>query len=184
MNIKKNNNGFTLIELLVVIAIIGILSSVVLASLKSARIKARDARRIADIKQIQLALQLFYDSKRYYPPSGNCGSTVPNSVWCNSVQSVSNGHWIRNGSNDLTGFIPSDPIDPLNNNNWPRGAYYYYANDYGSGSPLSQWYMIVYSLENYPNPLVESSDGVTATNGTYFHYGNGSNGIITVGVGK
>ena len=59
--------GFTLIELLVVIAIIGILSSVVLASLNSARKKSRDARRIADIKQIQLALELYFDSNGNYP---------------------------------------------------------------------------------------------------------------------
>jgi len=57
----KSNRGFTLIELLVVIAIIGILSSVVLASLNSARQKSRDARRVADIKQIQLALELYAD---------------------------------------------------------------------------------------------------------------------------
>ncbi len=59
--------GFTLIELLVVIAIIGILSSVVLASLNGARTKARDARRVAEIKQIQVALELYYDAKGKYP---------------------------------------------------------------------------------------------------------------------
>jgi len=59
--------GFTLIELLVVIAIIGILSSVVLASLNSARRKGRDARRVADIKQLQLALELYYDANGTYP---------------------------------------------------------------------------------------------------------------------
>ena len=58
----KSARGFTLIELLVVIAIIGILSSVVLASLNSARKKGRDARRIADLKQLQLALELYYDA--------------------------------------------------------------------------------------------------------------------------
>ena len=62
----KRNKGFTLIELLVVIAIIGILSSVVLASLNSARKKARDARRVADIKQLQLAEELYFDANRAY----------------------------------------------------------------------------------------------------------------------
>lgn len=63
----KTQRGFTLIELLVVIAIIGILSSVVLASLNSARKKGRDARRVADVKQIQLALELYYDANQSYP---------------------------------------------------------------------------------------------------------------------
>lgn len=64
---KINKKGFTLIELLVVIAIIGVLASVVLASLNSARKKSRDARRIADIKQIQLALEMNFDSASAYP---------------------------------------------------------------------------------------------------------------------
>ncbi|HEY4502424.1 MAG TPA: prepilin-type N-terminal cleavage/methylation domain-containing protein [Candidatus Paceibacterota bacterium] len=65
----KNKRGFTLIELLVVIAIIGILSSVVLASLNTAREKSRDARRISDIKQLQLALELYFDTNSEYPPA-------------------------------------------------------------------------------------------------------------------
>lgn len=59
---RKRQRGFTLIELLVVIAIIGLLSSVVLASLNNARERSRDARRLGDIKQIQTALELAYDS--------------------------------------------------------------------------------------------------------------------------
>jgi prepilin-type N-terminal cleavage/methylation domain-containing protein len=66
---KRNKKGFTLIELLVVIAIIGILSSVVLASLNSARRKSRDARRVADIGQLRLALELYFDTVRDYPAS-------------------------------------------------------------------------------------------------------------------
>src|SRR3989344_8507666 len=63
--------GFTLIELLVVISIISLLSSVVLASLNSARVKARHARRVSDIRQFQVALELYYSSQNpnSYPPT-------------------------------------------------------------------------------------------------------------------
>ncbi len=63
----KKTKGFTLIELLVVIAIIGVLASIVLASLNTARRKGRDAKRVADIKQIQTALELYFDSSASYP---------------------------------------------------------------------------------------------------------------------
>lgn len=66
---KRKVAGFTLIELLVVIAVIGILASVVMASLNSARAKARDARKIADFKNISTALQLYQDTYGRMPPS-------------------------------------------------------------------------------------------------------------------
>jgi prepilin-type N-terminal cleavage/methylation domain-containing protein len=61
MKITKNQKGFTLIELLVVIAIIGILSSIVLVSLNTAREKARDAKRQADMRGINTANVLYSD---------------------------------------------------------------------------------------------------------------------------
>lgn len=67
---KRRRKGFTLIELLVVIAIIGVLASIVLASLNTARRKSRDTRRVADMNQARLALQLYYDSNRVYPATG------------------------------------------------------------------------------------------------------------------
>lgn len=68
---SNKHRGFTLIELLVVIAIIGVLASVVLASLNSARAKARDANRASQIREIQKALELYYADNGAYPPYGS-----------------------------------------------------------------------------------------------------------------
>lgn len=86
INLKKD--GFTLIELLVVIAIIGLLSSVVLTSLNSTRVKARDARRQTDLKQFQLALELYFNTNGKYP-SG---------CW---------NYFEKNGANFIPGLTPN-----------------------------------------------------------------------------
>lgn len=77
LNNLRKNKGFTLIELLVVIAIIGILASIVLASLNSARQKSRDAKRMADLQQIKLALELYFDANNTYPPGTDISSLAP-----------------------------------------------------------------------------------------------------------
>ncbi len=64
------SSGFTLIELLVVIAIIGVLASMVLVSLNSAKAKARDAKRMNDLHSIQLALEMYYDKYDTYLVAG------------------------------------------------------------------------------------------------------------------
>ena len=61
------NKGFTLIELLVVVAIIGVLATVVLGSLSSARVKAQDTKRIAIVKQLETALEMYHLDKGEYP---------------------------------------------------------------------------------------------------------------------
>jgi prepilin-type N-terminal cleavage/methylation domain-containing protein len=68
---KKISRGFTLIELLVVIAIIGILSSVVLVSLNSARNKGKDSRIISSVQQTRTALEAGYNGSAYPDVIGN-----------------------------------------------------------------------------------------------------------------
>ncbi len=63
----KKVRGFTLVELLVVIAIIGLLSTLAVVALNNARQKARDARRVSDIKQLQTSLELYYNDVNSYP---------------------------------------------------------------------------------------------------------------------
>ena len=101
MSLKNSRKGFTLIELLVDIAINGILSSVVLASLSTARQKSRDAKRVSDIGQIQLALELFFDANQSYP------STSP-SVYSTGVATVQGGVQALASLK----YIPQSPVPP------------------------------------------------------------------------
>jgi prepilin-type N-terminal cleavage/methylation domain-containing protein len=67
----NRTKGFTLIELLVVIAIIGILSSIVLASLNTARTRGNDAAVKADLKTIQTQASLYFDTNSDYGDDTN-----------------------------------------------------------------------------------------------------------------
>ena len=91
-----------LIELLVVIAIIGILSSVVLASLNTARGKARDAKRQRDMGSMHTALELFYSSNGRYPSATDGVCTYTQSFLAGGCLQVlvTNGH---------ISVLPTDP---------------------------------------------------------------------------
>jgi type II secretion system protein G len=65
----RKSKGFTLVELLVVIAIIGLLASVVIVSVNSARAKARDSRRVSDVKALSSAIELYKDSNSGNAPA-------------------------------------------------------------------------------------------------------------------
>lgn len=66
-----SQKGFTLIELLVVVAIVGLLSSIALSSLSSARLKAADAKVVQEKRSIQLAVQLYLTQYGRLPNTGD-----------------------------------------------------------------------------------------------------------------
>lgn len=130
--------GFTLIELLVVIAIIGILSSVVLASLNSARQKGRDAKRISDVKQLQLALELYYDANSKYPTAiSGTELTAP-------------------------GYIAVIPKDPTGNTNYSYTPY-----QVTGATGICSSYHLGASLEVSTNSVLSSDSDVVAVPSGY-----------------
>ncbi len=122
--VVKNTKGFTLIELLVVIAIIGLLSSVVMASLNAARGKARDAQRQSDIQQVYKAIQLYWLNNNSYPSTGGI-DTVYMDPGCPSATApdVITADWVPGLV--VGGYIKQLPRDP-------RGGYDTAANIQGA----------------------------------------------------
>jgi prepilin-type N-terminal cleavage/methylation domain-containing protein len=100
----KESKGFTLIELLVVVAIISLLSSVTLAALNDSRAKARDARRLQDLRQINNALQIYL--------TNNSEAPLNDDGYRGAFHSVPGAH----GSWSTFEYILGTrlPVDPLN----------------------------------------------------------------------
>lgn len=104
---RRSLTGFTLVELLVVISIISLLSSVVFASVNTARAKARDARRKADLRQLELAVQFYYDTNGTFPPSVTTGQD-------NTLSTKEGGiNWPVAFRNELAPYLSALPLDPL-----------------------------------------------------------------------
>ncbi len=135
--LRNKNKGFTLIELLVVIAIIGLLASVVLLALNSARAKARDAKRIADVRQLASAMELFFNDSNSYPTTTAAGTCILDKCVFAANQSISPKY---------IGTIPvaPTPADGTNPVCTSPGS-----NDYqyvGSTGPLTNGYAISFCL--------------------------------------
>ena len=120
LNMKANNffskeSGFTLIELLVILSIISILSSAALVSLKRAIATTRDAVRLSDMRQLKMALEMFYQEHGHYP-----GATY---------EGVSNSGEMIGDNNGpieqaLAPYLQEIPCDPLHD-----GTVYFYSYD-------------------------------------------------------
>jgi len=108
----KTNRGFTLIELLVVISIIGLLSSVVLASLNSARGRSRDTARMRGMREIQNALNLYYLDNGSYPAMDTWGGFSSAGCGYSGTLSGASGY-IPNLAPTYIRELPRDPSGSL-----------------------------------------------------------------------
>lgn len=132
-----NKKGFTLIELIIVVAIIGILASIVLVGLGGFRARGRDARRIADLKQVQNGLELYFARCGHYPGTANCASNAAAATWSDMSSALLNSGL---GVNQ----VPDDPIT---------------ANNYGYCREAASTgrYVIGSVLEDVNNPALTQS---------------------------
>ncbi len=144
---KLKEAGFTLIELLVVIAIIGILATIAASTFASSQIKARDAQRKSDLRQVANALEIFHNDHNRYP-SGNGSGQI---MGCDFNVSTGLGSACNWGD-------PNDPFQDTEGKVYfselpvdPRGFNYFYRTD--STFQKFQLYSI---LENDNDPFYQS----------------------------
>ncbi len=136
MNRNSSKKAFTLVEMLVVVAIIGMLASLIFGGLiTSARAKARDARRIADLANIQSVLELYYSKFGFYPE--------PQTNW-EDFTTILTGPEIGIGISK----VPKEPLASV-------GKTYYYGR-----STDGQDYVLGAVLETKDPTLDDDFDGI------------------------
>lgn len=161
---NDNRLGFTIVELLVVIAIIGILSVIVIANTGQSKAKARDAKRVSDLAQIQLALAGFYDKCGEYPygyeDTDSDGysdfSLLDVRMYCNRDHNITLGSYI----NKL-------PVDPT------TGKSYTYIVLFNNSSGLVQEYHLAARMETQNQALRDRAgfDSSAADSSLYYVIG-------------
>lgn len=162
-NQMKNQKSFTLIELLVVIAVIGLISSVVLVNLKGVREKARDARRMADLAELQKAVELYIDKYEDVPFTNEYGGAEPGG------QDMSHRNPDGSPGTDFMkflttgGIMPVVSLDPINND---ANHYWFYVYNGPWGGceavcPAGKYYVIALQnserseTRNTPHPCAQ-----------------------------
>ena len=119
----NKNKGFTLAELLIVISIIGILSTIIIVNISSARAKARDARRKSDLKTIQSAVEIYANANKGKYPQGD---------WNAMSQALISGEYASS--------VPTDPLPASNTSCDGEKCEYSYANTLCNGTTTEPQY--------------------------------------------
>ena len=146
-----SRKGFTLIEILIVVAIIGILASVVLVGLRPAQRLGRDARRLSDLRQIQVVLELYFNKCGFYPGGFDCTDTIVQPNWTGLRDALTNAGL----------GVTKLPSDPLNNS-----TYYYRYGASPSSRPTN--YVLGAQLEDANNPALRDDVDSLSAGGNIF----------------
>ncbi|MDR3642295.1 MAG: type II secretion system protein [Candidatus Doudnabacteria bacterium] len=110
-----DQDGFTLIELMVVVAIIALLASIALIAAMSGQAKSRDAKRLADMTQMNTGLNLYFSSFYGYPTT----TGVPTPLIPTYIASAPNAPMPPDGACGQTSYPPPVPGNVMG------GTYYY-----------------------------------------------------------
>jgi prepilin-type N-terminal cleavage/methylation domain-containing protein len=166
-HVSCHKRGFTLIELLIVIGIIGILAAIILSGLGGLRSSSRDDKRVADMRQVQQALQLFHLKCGFYPGeydgvNNECkGGTV-------STKSSNPDDWdelqevLKNAEIGIDS-IPSDPT--------ASGGYKYFVQlgDSTKDIAKAQCYILLAEMETEHSALNDPKEIDTIANSNTFY---------------
>ena len=156
MKKKTGLTGFTLIELLVVIAIIGLLATLATVALNNVRAKSRDAKRVADVKQMQTALELYFNDKGRYP--------LTSEFAVGSIFSTSSS-----GTTTYMTVIPTAPTPADGSCGLSDNAYSYSSSD-GSA------YSLNFCLGGQTGSLINGINRASAAGVSYVSAGSGNTG--------
>ncbi|MCX6740882.1 MAG: prepilin-type N-terminal cleavage/methylation domain-containing protein [Candidatus Parcubacteria bacterium] len=158
---KSKKRAFTLVELLTVVAIIGLLSAFAVVAVRGALVKGRDTRRIADVKNMGTAIEMYFSDNSSYP-------VVTDANGVSSSQGICLEQSSQFATVMLT-YMRNIPQDPgYINTTYPEYCYWYHTT--GNGSQ----YKISARMES-SNYALASSDGGSETNSYEVYGGNNAN---------
>lgn len=182
---RIGSKGFTLIELLFVIAIIGLLSAIGTVSYESASRQSRDVKRVSDIKQVQTAIEIFFENHSYYPfdgAPGIDGSILETETGTLSLSDA--GFSIQPSGRVYMLKIPKNPA--------PNGTPYLYRSIYRDGRDCNSRdscdaYVLLFTLEGemgalQPGPHAATPEGVAGAEGGYAGMGVEAAGEQLIGL--
>jgi len=140
---RSARKGFTLIELLITTTIIGLLSVAGMTSYSLVRGKARDAKRVSDIRTIYNAIELYFEQHGSYPPSPSNGLILGSE----EAKMISDAGITPKGQSKGTLYLQEVPFNAL-----PNGLPYLYRSKHRNGGLCEtscESYEVTFALE-YP----------------------------------
>ncbi|MBI4457882.1 prepilin-type N-terminal cleavage/methylation domain-containing protein [Candidatus Uhrbacteria bacterium] len=171
----RASKGFTLMELMVTVSIIGVLSTVGSVSYNSVRARSRDTKRVSDIKQLQVAVEFFFENNSYYPLDGVPGSSGM-ALGGPTTSTLSDAGFSPERRGILyMAAVPSNPE--------PGGSAYIYRSLHRDGGNcdvgLCDAYALLFTLEKDQGSLLAGPHAITPTGTTGAEGGFGGAGVAT-----